>query len=186
MHQREHFRIFVVSLYFSLMTLTMVHGNASTSWDVLGRSYMIFTWEGKYCPSSGELYSSADVMGSSMVLNWEGTYSPPFGDVLESAMVLTWEGTFCLPFGDVGERYGFDLRGHVLSIIWRGVLGSSMVLTGEGTSCPSSGGALWSFPREGTSCPPSGDVLGALWIWPKMSRPVHHLETCWGGLWCEA
>jgi hypothetical protein len=114
-------------------------------------SSMILTWEGTYCPSSGELYD----------FNRRGRAGKRYGfDLRRHVLSAIW--------GRAGERYGFDLRGHVLSIIWRGVLGSSVVLTWEGASCPSSGGAIWSCHREGTPCPPSGDVLGALWIWPKM------------------
>jgi hypothetical protein len=104
-----------------------------SSADVMGSS-MILTWEDTYCPSSGELYD----------FNVEGMYSPSSADVMGSSFILNWEGTYSPPFGEV--------------------VGSAMVLTWEGTSFPSSEESCW----------------GALWFWLERARLVHHLGELYG------
>jgi hypothetical protein len=81
--------------------------------------------------------------------------------------------------------WNFDLRRHVLSIIWGAIsfwpektctvhhLGSSMILTWEGTYCPSSG-ELYDFDlrRRVLSI-----IWGALSFWSENTRIVHHLRS---------
>jgi uncharacterized protein YjiS (DUF1127 family) len=82
------------------------------------RSYVIFTWEGTYCSSSGELYDF-DLRTQVVSIIWKALWFWPEKTRtvhhLGSYMILTWEDTYC---PSSGELYDFDLRRHVLSIIW--------------------------------------------------------------------
>jgi hypothetical protein len=112
-----------------------------------------------------------------------------------SSKILTWEDTHC---PSSVELYDFDLRRHVLSIIWGALwicpekartvhhLGSSTILTVEGMYSPSSAdvmGTLWFWTEKARTLRYLGKCWGALWFWPEKARSVCHLGTCWGALW---
>ena len=100
--------------------------------------------------------------------------------------------------GRDGKLYDFDMRRHVLSIIWGAIwiwhekartvhhLGSYLILTWEGTYCPSSG-ELYDFDlrRHVLSI-----IRGAMWFWPEKTRTVHHLGSSimltWVGTYCPS
>ena len=77
-----------------------------------------FDMRSTYCPSSGELYdfdrmrSSTRTVHPSMILTW--------GHVLSyDELYLTWEGMYSPYTSPLSEElYDFDMRRHVLSIIW--------------------------------------------------------------------
>ena len=121
-------------------TLTVDH-TAERTRTVVMRSYMILTWEGTYCPSSGELYDF-DSRGHVLSIIWVAMrFWPEKARTvyhLRSSMTLIVEGTYC---PSSGELYDFDRRGQLLFIIWGALwfwhekartvhhLGSYMILT---------------------------------------------------------
>ena len=143
---------------------------------------MILTREGTYCPSSGELYDfdmrrhvlsiicgaiwfwhekarTVHHLWSYLILNWEARTL----HILPSYMILTWDGPYRQSFG---ELYHFDLRRHVMSIIW---------------------GALWFWHEKTRTVYHLGSsdfdmrrhVLPINWgdlrFWHEKTRTVHHL-----------
>jgi hypothetical protein len=109
-------------------------------------SSMILTWEDMYCQSFGELCDfdlrrhvlsnrAPQMMDSTCLFRSKSYISPDDGHYvsshvkfielpkwwtvrvfsLESSMILTWEDMYCQSFGELCD---FDLRRHVLSIIW--------------------------------------------------------------------
>ena len=76
-------------------------------------SSIILTWEGTYCPSSGELYDF-DRRGHVLSIIWGAIWFwPETNRTVQGSMMLSWEGH---PLS--GELCDFDMRRHVLSIIW--------------------------------------------------------------------
>jgi uncharacterized protein YjiS (DUF1127 family) len=122
-------------------------------------SYMILTWECTYCPSS-MMDSTCLLMSKSYSSPDDGQYVPSTVKIIELPRwwtvrafscqnhIAPWDGPYC---PSSGELYDFDMRRHVLFIIWGAMrfwpekartvhhLWSSMILTVEGTYCPSSG-----------------------------------------------
>ena len=140
----------------------MVHGNVSTSWEVLGMSY-ILTWDARIVHHLGAIWfwpektRTAHHLGSSMILTVEGTYCPSSGKLCD-----------------------FDMRRHVLPIILGAMwfwpensctvhhLGSYMILTWEHTYCPSSG-ELYDFDSRGHV--PS-IIWRAIWFQNITQKPI--------------
>jgi hypothetical protein len=106
-------------------------------------------------------------------------------------MIVIWEGTYC---PSSGELCDFDMRRHVLSIIWRAIwflpekartvhhLESYMILTWEVTYCPSSG-ELYDFDLRSHVL---SIIWGAIWFWPEKARTVHHLGSYMILTWVRA